>query len=133
MDRRWHSSILDVQSFRGADCDTGHYAVIAKVRERLPARKQTAHKTDAETFNLKKLSKMEVRKQYQIELSTRFPALANVNDSEYIRLGKTLQRIKKVSDKKTLGLYEWEQHKPWFDEQCSQFSGQRKQAKMRWL
>jgi len=35
LDRRWHSSVLDVRSFRGADCDTDHYLVIAKVRERL--------------------------------------------------------------------------------------------------
>jgi len=27
--------MLDVQSFRGADCDTAHYMVVAKVRERL--------------------------------------------------------------------------------------------------
>jgi hypothetical protein len=33
IDRRWHSSILDVRSFRGADCDTGHYPVVAGVRE----------------------------------------------------------------------------------------------------
>ena len=24
IDRRWHSSVLDVQSFRGAGCDTDH-------------------------------------------------------------------------------------------------------------
>jgi len=30
IDRRWHSSMLDVRSFRGADCDTDQYLVIAK-------------------------------------------------------------------------------------------------------
>jgi len=33
IDRRWHSSVVDVQSFRGADCDTDHYLVVAEVRE----------------------------------------------------------------------------------------------------
>jgi hypothetical protein len=32
IDRRWHSSVLDVRSFRGADCDNGHYLVVAKIR-----------------------------------------------------------------------------------------------------
>ena len=35
IDRRWQLSVLDLRSFRGADCDTDHYLVIAKVRERL--------------------------------------------------------------------------------------------------
>jgi hypothetical protein len=48
IDGRWHSSIFDVLSFRGADCDTDHYLVDAKVRERLSARKQAAQKTDVE-------------------------------------------------------------------------------------
>jgi hypothetical protein len=42
IDRRRYSSILDVQSFRGADCDTNHYLVVAKVRERLAVSKQFA-------------------------------------------------------------------------------------------
>jgi hypothetical protein len=72
IDRRWHSSILDVRSFRGAECDIDHYLVVAKVRVRLSARKQAAQKTDVERFNLKKFSEMEVRKQFQIEISNRF-------------------------------------------------------------
>ena len=42
IDRSWHSSVLDVRSFRGADCDTDHYLVVAKVKERLSVSKQTA-------------------------------------------------------------------------------------------
>jgi hypothetical protein len=33
IDRRRHSNILDVCSFRGADCDTDHYLVVPKLRE----------------------------------------------------------------------------------------------------
>jgi hypothetical protein len=35
VDRRRHSNVLDVRSFRAADCDSDHCLVVAKVRERL--------------------------------------------------------------------------------------------------
>jgi len=35
IDMRRQSNIQDVRSFRGADCDTDYYLVVAKVRERL--------------------------------------------------------------------------------------------------
>jgi len=57
-DRRWHSSILYVRSFRGADSDTDHYLVVAKVKERLAVSEQTAQKFDAERFNLRKLNEL---------------------------------------------------------------------------
>jgi hypothetical protein len=78
IDRRWLSSILDVRSFRGADCDSDHYLVVAKVRERLSGRKQAAQETDVKRFNIKRLSEMEVRKEFQIEISNRFQALDNL-------------------------------------------------------
>jgi hypothetical protein len=33
-------------------------------------------------FNVKKLSELKVRKQYQIKVSNRFAALENISDSE---------------------------------------------------
>jgi hypothetical protein len=56
IDRKWHSRILDVRSFRGVDCDTVHYLVAAKFRERLAVNKQAAQKFDGERFNLKELT-----------------------------------------------------------------------------
>jgi hypothetical protein len=70
--------------------------VVAKVRERLAVSKQAAQKFDAERFNLKKLSELGVRKQYQIKISNRFAALENLSVSEDIKgLGKTLKRVSK--------------------------------------
>ena len=46
MERKWHSSILDVLRFRGADCDTDYYPVVAKVREKFAVNKQSAQKFD---------------------------------------------------------------------------------------
>jgi hypothetical protein len=40
--------------------------VAAKVRERLATCKQPAKKFDVERFNLRRLSELEIRKQYQI-------------------------------------------------------------------
>jgi hypothetical protein len=66
IDRRRHSSILDVRFFGGADSNTDHYLVVSKVRERLAVSKQMVKKMDVERFNLNKLNEEEVKVQYQV-------------------------------------------------------------------
>jgi hypothetical protein len=65
IDGRWHSSIFDVWLFRAADCDTDHYLVVAKVRERLAVSKQTVHRVHIERFNLKKLNTVEDKEMFK--------------------------------------------------------------------
>ena len=56
----------------------------AKVREQLGVNKQAAKKLDVERFNLRKLNELEVRKRYQIKISSRFAALENLSNGEDI-------------------------------------------------
>ena len=84
IDRRWHSTILDVRSCRGDECETDHYLMVAKFRAILAVNKQAAQKFDVERFSLRKLNELKVRKQYKIKISNRFAALENLSDTEDI-------------------------------------------------
>ena len=96
--------------------------------------KQTAHRLDRQRLNLNKLNDLEVRKQYQTIITNRFLALESLNEEEDVN--RTWENIKeniKTSAKESLGLQEWNQHKPWFDEECLGFLDERKRAKMQWI
>jgi hypothetical protein len=88
INRRQHSSTFDVQSFRAADCDSDHYLLVAKVRERLAVSKQTTQRVHMERFNLKKLNEVEGKEQYHVEISNRFAACETVK-REYKNFSQT--------------------------------------------
>jgi hypothetical protein len=93
INRRRHSSILDVPSFRAADCNTDHYLVVIKIMERLAVSKQTAPRIHVERFNLKKLNEVEGKEKYCVEISNRFQALENINtdvDINTLRTGRLI-------------------------------------------
>jgi len=54
-------SILDVQISRGTFCDTEHYLVVAKIKQRFAVSKQAAQKFHVERFSLRKLNELEIR------------------------------------------------------------------------
>jgi hypothetical protein len=70
-----HSNTSDVCSFKGADCDTDLYLVLAKLRERISVSKRARQKFDLDRFDLKKLEDVEVKEKYQTETSNRFTGL----------------------------------------------------------
>jgi hypothetical protein len=75
--------------------------------------KQAAQRLDRQRFNLSKLNDLEVRKQYQIDITNRFAALENLNvDEDVNRVWENIKENIKTSAKESLGLHEWKQHKP---------------------
>ena len=108
--------------------------VVAKVRERLAVRKQAAQKSHGGKFNLRNLNDLEVRKQYQIEITKRFSALENISEDEDTNGGwESIKENIKTSAKENLCMHEMKQHKPWFYEECLGILDQRKQAKVQWI
>jgi hypothetical protein len=104
--------------FRAADCDTDHYLVVAKIRERIAVNKQGSHKFHMERFNLKKLNEVEVEEEYRVEVSNRFAALVDLDaEVEINTIWETIRENLKISAKENLGYYELKQHKPWLDQE----------------
>jgi hypothetical protein len=129
--RRRHSNILDVRSFRGADRDSDHYLVAAKVRERLAVSKRMVKKMDVERFNLKQLNDGEVKEQYRVTIKNKFAALENLDDNGDInRAWGTIRENIRISATESIGLCESKSYKPWFDEECLKLADRRKQAKL---
>jgi hypothetical protein len=106
IDRRRHSTVLDVRSFRGADCDTDRCLVVAKVRERLAVSKRVARKIDIERFSVKTLDERDVE-QYQVSTRNKFAALENLEDSGDInRAWDNIRENIKITAQESLGYCE---------------------------
>jgi hypothetical protein len=92
----------------------------------LAVNKQPAQTFDGERFNLRKLNELEVRKQYEIEITNMFAALENLSDEENTnRAWENIKENIKTSTKESLDLHGLKQHKPRFDEECLHFLDQR--------
>jgi len=66
-----------------------------------------------ERFNLKNLSELEVRKQYQVKISKRFAALEDLSGSQNInRVRENIKEHIKSRAKESIGVYGLQQHKP---------------------
>jgi hypothetical protein len=91
-----------------------HYLVMAMVRERL-----AVSKNNTQRFNLKKLSKVEGKEQYRVEISNRFAALENWDtEVDVNKAWETIRKNIKSSVKESLGYYELKKNKPWFNKGC---------------
>jgi hypothetical protein len=111
IDRGRHSSILDVSSFKGADCDTDHYLVVAKVRKRLAVSKEADQKICMVRFNLRNLNEGDVKEQYQVAIRNRFAVLGNLKDSGDNRAGDNIRENINILVQESLGYSESMHHK----------------------
>jgi len=76
--KRRHSHVVDVRSYRAAECDIVHYLPVVKVRLILSVIKRAALKFYAGNFNARKLNDLEVKEECQVKISNSFAAFENL-------------------------------------------------------
>jgi hypothetical protein len=54
---------------------------MAKLRERISVSKRASRKFDLGRFDLRKLDDVKVKEKYQVEISNKFAALENLDES----------------------------------------------------
>ncbi|KAJ4430447.1 hypothetical protein ANN_22663 [Periplaneta americana] len=137
IDKRRHTSIVDIRTFRDADCNSDHYLVIGELRERLSVAKRVEQQVNITKFNILKLKDEEAKQNYQVEISNRFATLESSDEVEKeLDVNSVRENIRdsiKIADEQSTGYYETKKKKPWFDEDCCIVVERRKQAKLKFL
>ena len=124
---RHSSSVIDVRSCRGPSCDSDHYLVRVKVRERI-SKLQKVSRMDRKKWDVEKLSndpRNQNRKEYQQMLQTELRRGNKVEEEEEEKLDvdkqwKKIEQAIKEAAQETIQGQKLTREENWFDEECAQ-------------
>jgi phosphomevalonate kinase len=84
-------------------------------------------------FSVKKLSDLESKEKYHVQISNRFTTLETLDAELDINSAwETIREHIKKSAKESLAYYELKKHKPWFNDGRSTLLDQKKEDKLQW-
>lgn len=127
---RFRSSIFDVRSYRGADCDTDHFLVIAKFKLKLKSPKKVNISTKKRTkINIESLKNEEVRKRYEETVSKE---IANVSSKDIDTDWETIRNIVSKAAEDCVGALKKAKNS-WYNDNCRRAIERRHSAREKYL
>ena len=134
MGKKHKNSLQDVRAFRGADCDSDHYLVVATIKGRITT-KPRIKIVKTKRFDTEKLLDNDLRTRYQVAVSNRFEALTEQGDTEpdMEDQWKNIKRVLHDAAEQTVGYKEVRRRNNWFTAECEIAVAKRKEARMNWL
>lgn len=127
VDARHASNVLDVRSLRGADADTDHILVRAKVRMRISNHKNKRAERSSR-WEVCKLSDERTKNEFQKQILENLPE--TYGDESVNEIWGKIERSISVAAKEILGPTRKKKHKDWFDGDCRRILEQREKARM---
>ena len=113
--RKWRKSLLDVRGYRGADIQSDHNLMVAKIHLKLKVTQKNNKPTTHKPLNVEKLNDKETARMFQLELTNRFEALQSELEPR-----ADVERI-------------WEKLRTTYREVAEEKLGYKKKKKERWV
>ncbi|CAG2222390.1 unnamed protein product [Mytilus edulis] len=95
IDGKWRRSLLDKRAFRGADVNSDHHLVIAKLQLKLK-KVPDNNKPGRNILHVNRLKDPEIKEKFVIELRNRFRVLDEIDPTEDNSIEKKWENIKEV-------------------------------------
>ncbi|PSN29855.1 hypothetical protein C0J52_28339 [Blattella germanica] len=134
INRRHGTSILDARSARGPNCDSDHYMVRAKLKERLAVVNNSQGPKNLK-WNIEKLKESEPSQIYQDTIKRKLEEL-QTQSQEQEQIEQQWNTIKKVvieTATETIGVKTRKRNEEWFNDECKEVIRQKNQDRLRVL
>lgn len=133
--RRHASDIIDVRSRRGPDCNSDHYLVQIKYRQRITKNRQAAG-TRKIRYDIDKLKKAEVANNFEKEMDNKLREIkiGESTKSDIMEQWNFLREAITEIAESILGQKKKDYKKrEWFDEECKAKIQERNIARLNWI
>ena len=131
---RFSNCVLDIRSFRGADCGSDHFLVAGKLKVTL---KKIENRKESQSglYDISKLSDPKVCETFHTNILSeikRNQQNLNTNNDDVEIIWSGIKRVIQKATAKTVGKQR-RIKKPWFNQICEDALQRRKQAREDWL
>ena len=126
IDRQHRGNIVDVRTYRGANVDSDHFLVLAKLRYRISRYYVRKHLRNSTRYDIEKLKDPKIKNEYVEALSA---GLTNIPEREKNEGGwAPCKEIMTEAAKNTVSEKGKRTNKLWYDEECSKITIEKNKA-----
>lgn len=112
--------IKSIRSYRGADADSDHYLVIAKLKLRLSERWKKVKSKESVKYCIEKLSEREVLEEYICKAQQELQKSSRDAERDVERMWDRIRTAVVNSANNCLGTIKKEKIKEWFNDRCKE-------------